>query len=190
MKRAKVFLAIVALAALGLGACAPAAVTPAATLAPTATPPATIPAASPTVPAAPTPTSTPLIPTEVPVTPLREGAATPGARPWQPLPSDAGMARGSVFIDDMALNMLESMPVQVELRLIGSLPTPCHHLRVDVSEPNAKNRIDVEVYSLTDPNLMCIQVLHEFDESFTLGTYPVGTYSVYVNGQLAGEFTQ
>jgi hypothetical protein len=37
---------------------------------------------------------------------------------------------------------------------------------------------------------VCIQVLQAFESSINLGTYPDGTYTVWVNGELVGEFTQ
>jgi hypothetical protein len=36
--------------------------------------------------------------------------------------------------------------------------------------------------------MMCTQILKPFQASIDLGTFPSGHYSVYVNGELAGEF--
>jgi hypothetical protein len=77
---------------------------------------------------------------------------------------------------------------------VGSLPTPCHALRVAVAPPDADNHIAVDVYTVVDPNQICTQVLAELDETIPLGsfpteTYPSGTYTVIVNGETAGEFT-
>ena len=86
--------------------------------------------------------------------------------------------------------MKESYPLQVSLHLTGSLPTPCHQLKVEVSEPDADNIIVVDAYSLVDPNEMCIQVLKAFDETIPLGSYGDGTYTVVLNGEEVGSFTQ
>lgn len=70
----------------------------------------------------------------------------------------------------------------------GSLPTPCNHLRVAVSAPNAKNRIFIDVYSVIDPNQICIQMLAPLEVNIPLGSFPPGHYSVWVNGEKIGEF--
>jgi glucose/arabinose dehydrogenase len=175
-------LSLIGLAALALAGCAPVALEP--TVAPTAT-------ASPTQPApaaSPTPSATPTSPTEVPVTRMPEDSDTPEYRSLEPLPGDARLNRGAAFVNTSEVLLLESFPVQVQLRVTGALPTPCNQLRVAVAEPDAQNRIKVEVYSVVDPNVICIQVLADFDETFDLGSYPSGKYEVWVNGELAGEF--
>jgi hypothetical protein len=85
--------------------------------------------------------------------------------------------------------ILETYPVQAMLELAGYLPTPCHRLQVEVAEPDNENRIYVEVYSLTDPNMECIQVLKDFNESILLGKFTTGSYTVWLNGENVGEFS-
>ena len=97
------------------------------------------------------------------------------------------MTRGEVFIDEMQILTMESFPPQFLLQISGSLPTPCHHLRADMSEPDAQNRIMVEVYSLTDPDTACIQVLEPFQQGINLGSLPQGSYTVLVNGEQVAE---
>ena len=104
--------------------------------------------------------------------------------------SDANLTRGEVFTTSQELLVKESYPLQVSLHLTGSLPTPCHQLKVDVSEPDADNIIVVDAYSLVDPNEMCIQVLKAFDETIPLSSYGDGTYTVVLNGAEVGSFTQ
>lgn len=95
--------------------------------------------------------------------------------------------RGGVYLDSMEIIQRESYPVQVALVLQGSLPTPCHELRTDVAEPDEQGRIVVDVYSLYDPDEMCIQVLQSFEETVELGSYTQGTFTVWVNGEQVGE---
>jgi hypothetical protein len=45
----------------------------------------------------------------------------------------------------------------------------------------------VEVYSLVDPDVACIQVLEPFQQGINLGSLPQGSYTVYVNGEQVGE---
>jgi hypothetical protein len=46
----------------------------------------------------------------------------------------------------------------------------------------------VEAFSLQDPALDCIQVLQELEERLPIGSYSEGSYSVWLNGELVGEF--
>ncbi|HLA08910.1 MAG TPA: hypothetical protein VJ022_15820, partial [Anaerolineales bacterium] len=105
-----------------------------------------------------------------------------------PNPSDAKLERGNVFISKSGLLVRESFPVQIALVLSGELPTPCHQLRVNVDPPDNENKIHVEVYSVFDPNVTCIQVLKPFQESVPLGSFPTGHYTVWVNDAQGGEF--
>ena len=64
----------------------------------------------------------------------------------------------------------------------------CHELRVVIGEPDAGKMIDIEVYSVTDPDAVCAQVVEPVEVSIPLGSFPAGHYTVRVNGQEAGEF--
>jgi hypothetical protein len=97
------------------------------------------------------------------------------------------MSRGEVFIDEMQVLTMESFPPQFLLQMSGSLPTPCHHLRADVSDPDSQNQIQVEVYSLADPDAACIQVLEPFQQGINLGSFSQGSYTVVVNGEQVAE---
>lgn len=108
--------------------------------------------------------------------------------PYAPQPSDTNLSRGNVFIEEKGLVIRESYPPQIALNISGNLPNPCHELRAVISEPDAEKKISVEVYTVVDPNVMCTQVLKPFTENIELGTFPSGHYSVWVNGELAGEF--
>ncbi|HLF74717.1 MAG TPA: hypothetical protein VI524_10245 [Anaerolineales bacterium] len=108
--------------------------------------------------------------------------------PFAPKPDDANLSRGTVFIHESGLLIRESFPPQIALALSGELPTPCHELRVVVQKPDGENKIDVEAYSVVDPEQVCIQVLQSFAENIELGTFPGGHYTVWVNGEMVGEF--
>jgi hypothetical protein len=137
----------------------------------------------------PVPDPSPL-PPDSPVTSPPEGEPTaePSADPFAPQPGDDNFSRGIVFIQEMNLLIRESFPPQIALTLSGELPTPCHQLRVKVNEPDTENRIDIEAYTIVNPDLACIQVVEPFNASIELGTFPSGHYSVWVNEELAGEF--
>ena len=103
-------------------------------------------------------------------------------------PADPNLVRGNVYLDSTELLTTESSPVQFTLALKGNLPTPCNQLRVDVSQPDAENKVLVDVYSVTQTDRMCAQVLNPFEKNFPLGGFPAGHYTLWVNGQKIAEF--
>jgi hypothetical protein len=112
----------------------------------------------------------------------------PASNPFASQPGDVDLARGTVFINEANLIIRESFPPQISLTLAGDLPTPCNQLRVEMSPPNLENKILVDVYSVVDPDQVCVQVLEPFEESIDMGIFPTGHYTVWVNGEMAGEF--
>jgi hypothetical protein len=132
-----------------------------------------------------TPTRSP----DEPVTAEPDGAVTPAPQPWDPQPGDKSLERGPAHVEGAAVLVLESFPVQIMLTLSGSLPTPCHQLRIAVAAPDAQNQIAVEVYSVADPAQSCTQNLAPFEVNVPLGSFPSGGYTVLVNGTPMGEFT-
>ncbi len=116
-------------------------------------------------------------------------SAPSGEASLAPQAGDERLARGPVFIDGQELLIAESYPVQVSLVLTGSLPTPCHQLRVVApTQANTRNELRLEVYSLADPDKMCSQVLVPFEVKVPLGSHAGGTFSVWVNEDQIGEF--
>lgn len=112
----------------------------------------------------------------------------PYINPFFPKPEDKDLNRGNVYLNETSLLIHESFPPQVSLSINGDLPTPCNQLRVAVGAPDPENKIMVDVYSVIDLNRVCTQVLKPFAESIDLGTFPTGHYTVWVNGEMAGEF--
>lgn len=112
----------------------------------------------------------------------------PHANPFSPKPGDKNLTRGNVFINEASLVIRESYPPQVSLSIGGDLPTPCHQLRVEITSPDQENKIMVEAYSVVNPDMACTQVIKPFQEYIDIGTFPSGHYSVWVNGERAGEF--
>jgi hypothetical protein len=117
------------------------------------------------------------------------GAPAAMPQPYQPMPEDAQMQQGEVFLDSAQITTAESMPPQHMLHLTGNMPTPCHLLRVEVSPPDAQNKIAVKVYSVVPKDQACTQVLAPFDGTVQLTGLASGTYTVVVNDQPAGEIT-
>ena len=111
-----------------------------------------------------------------------------GDNPYAPAPDDAGLTRSEAYLDSTELLSLESYPLQFILNLKGSLPTPCNQLRIAVNPPDAQNKVEVTVYSVVDPNKMCVQALAPFEVNFSLGSFPAGSYSLWVNGNKVADF--
>jgi hypothetical protein len=105
---------------------------------------------------------------------------------FSPVTGDAALEQGNVFINERGVLILESYPVKVELVISGDLPTPCHHLRAVVAPPDENNEIQVMAYSVSDPEMVCTQVLAPFDATIPIGNFTSGSYRVMVNGELAG----
>ncbi len=112
----------------------------------------------------------------------------PESDPYAPKPEDASFTRSEAYVDSSQLLTMESFPPQFMLNLKGNLPTPCHQLRIAVSAPDAENKVNVEVYSVSNPDEICVQVLAPFEVNYSLGSFPTGTYSLWVNGTKVADF--
>ena len=134
----------------------------------------------------PAPVATPTQLRDAPV--ANTPARPPATSSFLPAPGDAAMERGTAFVDSADLRVLESFPPRIMLGLQGSLPTPCHQLRVQVSPPDRENQIRVQVYAVSAPGAICIQILAPFDVNVPLGSFPKGKYTVWVNDQPVGTF--
>jgi len=115
-------------------------------------------------------------------------ANEPPANPLAPQPGDVKFTRGNIFIQESGLLIRESFPPQISLSFSGDLPTPCHELRAVINPSDTENKIIVDAYSVVNPDMVCTQVLKPFQESIDLGTFPSGHYTVWLNGEMAGEF--
>ena len=112
--------------------------------------------------------------------------------PDSPQPGDAKLKRGEVSLD-LSLSKLVVIGTQSgeeAADLQGIQPDPCHQLRIILTPADAQNKINLEVYNVYDPQASCIMVIAPFRVIIPLGIYPSGDYSVYVNGQLLGEFNK
>ena len=110
----------------------------------------------------------------------------PKTLPLFPTPGSEG--NSGIYLEGVQISALENNPAQVMLNLTGSLPTPCHKLKVKISDPDSQNRIYVVVSASVDARAKCIQVISPFETSILLGTFSPGVYTVWVNGAQVGEF--
>jgi hypothetical protein len=105
-------------------------------------------------------------------------------------PGDDKLTLGEVSMDMTASKLIISgmQPNEVSANLKGSLPDPCHQLRIELTPADAQNKIILHEYSVFNSHTACITVIQPFQVIFPLGSFSSGHYSVYVNGQLLGEF--
>jgi hypothetical protein len=110
---------------------------------------------------------------------------------YGPQPGDAQLIRDKVFLDLEKSRLLLSAtrPLQVKATLVGSMPDPCHVLRVVVGPATIANVINIDVYSLVKTGSACITVLQPFSVTVSIGTFTSGSYTVDVNGTKLGSFT-
>lgn len=117
---------------------------------------------------------------------------SPTVAPTRTTPDGKPAETGPVFIDATDLLVMESYPVQINLHINGSLPTPCHtfHYAYVIGITSDPTKVEVTVWSESDTSRMCTQVLEPFDESIPIDMAGAadGAYSVYVNGAFVGEF--
>ncbi len=99
-----------------------------------------------------------------------------------PQPDDARLGTAPAYLTAFTVEAVAGGKLQ--LRLQGSLPTPCHQLRVAVER--TLGVLKVKVYSVVNPQQECVQVLQPFSVVGKAGPFPDGDYRVYVNGHAAG----
>ncbi|MFZ2098228.1 MAG: hypothetical protein WAV05_16475 [Anaerolineales bacterium] len=105
-------------------------------------------------------------------------------------PGDDRLTRAQVTVDmeNSRLFTTDTQPRLASIILQGNLPTHCHQLRIVMAPTDSENKINLDVYSVYDPQIICNDLIQPFKITFPLGSFSSGHYSVYVNGQLLGEF--
>jgi hypothetical protein len=105
-----------------------------------------------------------------------------------PQEGDQKLVKGPAYVEVAVSKALAAAGDQpAALHLVGNVPNPCFQLRVIVHEPDAQNKLMVEVYSVADPEKVCAEMLQPFDESISLNTLAAGSYTVYINEEELGK---
>lgn len=94
-----------------------------------------------------------------------------------------------VVLDKIQFEWQEGSGEKPMIHLVGSLPTPCHKLRIKMDQVDKNNRINITAFSITNLEQTCMKVYAPFEENIYINVTEKGTYTVIVNGQKAGEFT-
>ena len=98
---------------------------------------------------------------------------------YAPRPEDSRLARGRATVERTAI-------ANGVLTMVGSLPTPCHEIRVTVPpRPDTSGTAAIEVYSVFESGKMCAQMLQPFSIQVPL-TPQIARAKITVNGKPAG----
>jgi inhibitor of cysteine peptidase len=104
-----------------------------------------------------------------------------------PTPSVSGMVgeRGqSAMVDQIDVLILESFPVQVNVRITGNLPDGCTYLD-EFEDEQVENTFEITIWTVRDPEAMCTMALVPFEETVSLDVLGLeaGEYTVVVQEQ-------
>lgn len=97
------------------------------------------------------------------------------------------LVKGELFIDNVELKINPGELPQVDLIITGNLPSPCHQFAASIGQPDPDGKIEVDAYSLVDPDAVCSQMLQPIEETVNLGNFPSGSYTILVNGEVIQE---
>ena len=122
-----------------------------------------------------------------------KSAETPvfqGNNPYAPQAGDINLMAGDLTIDSSSVFLAKSQPPQVIVNFAYFQPTPCFQLRVEVSQPNSQNRINVSAYAAAEKDKPCalMALATPLQASLNLGSFPKGHYSLWLNDSNVGEF--
>lgn len=111
----------------------------------------------------------------------------PSAASLAPSP-EPGVVRAEVMPAATEIILLETLPVQVRLKVEGELPNPCSHLGWYVKPGDDQGRIEVALYADEPTETACIQVVASYSEVIPIGAFERGSYAVFLNDQKVEEF--
>ena len=84
-------------------------------------------------------------------------------------------------IDSVDALILESDPPQINLHVSGYQPDGCT-FPVEVEQSVEGNSINVRIYRVLPPDIMCTMQLVPYDDTISLGSFESGAYTIDVNG--------
>ena len=84
-------------------------------------------------------------------------------------------------IQKVSVELLESLPVQVNLKIEGYLADSCTMLH-ETTEQREGNTIHVQITTIRPKDLACAAVITEIQHTISLGSFDPGSYQAIVNG--------
>ena len=90
---------------------------------------------------------------------------------------------GLAMIESIEILILESFPVQVNVRISGILGDSCTTLD-QITQARVENVFEIKVTTTRPAEAICADIITKFEEVVALDVYglPAGTYIVDVNG--------
>jgi hypothetical protein len=90
------------------------------------------------------------------------------SNPYSPKPADEKWTRGRVEIERATVTRTAAQAAST-LSITGTLPTPCHELRLQIPDgPDAQRVLRIEVWSISDPAQICAQMSPPFSAQIEL----------------------
>ena len=103
---------------------------------------------------------------------------------------DLNLKQDGIILTSASLSeRYDLTPIRPELHVLGSMPSVCSELRINVNPPDENYRLFIEIHSLVNPNSKCENVFQQFEASILLGVYSIGRYTVWINETLIGDFS-
>ena len=103
-------------------------------------------------------------------------------------PSDDGVVEGLAPVENIAILILESFPVQINVVARGNLPDGCTTINEVIQERDGST-FRVTITTIRPVGMVCTEALVPFEKVIALEVYglPAGVYTVDVNG-VTGTF--
>jgi hypothetical protein len=95
---------------------------------------------------------------------------------YAPQAGDEALKQGIVYMESAQWDEAAQT-----LTVSGTLPNPCCQLRATIDQNG--QRIDLNIYSITEPDVICAQMLQPFEASFEMKSFNPQTFRVFINGQ-------
>ena len=96
--------------------------------------------------------------------------------PYAPQEGDEALDKGIIYFDNASWDDTTHI-----LNVSGNLPNPCSQLRATISQGG--QQIDLTIYSVSEPEVMCAQMLQPFEAAFKMESFDPQTFRVFINGQ-------
>ncbi len=107
---------------------------------------------------------------------------------YAPQPGDNQLSRGEVILD-MSQTSLATTQGDWNLPAVnvqGTLPDACHQLRIVPPQTRSDDQVNLVVYSVYDPKVICTSDIQPFKVIYPLPN--ASRSAIYVNGQFVGKF--
>jgi PBP1b-binding outer membrane lipoprotein LpoB len=96
--------------------------------------------------------------------------------PYAPQAGDEALNQDSTIVENVRWDEANQT-----LTISGSLSTPCNQLRVTVTQNN--EQIDFTVYSVSEKEILCAQMLEPFEAAFKIESFDPQLFRIFINGQ-------